>query len=75
MPTILVAVAGALGAVVRYRIGLALAVALAAVPGAIECFVGLAYSRQRREVLSIDGAKTDETRQRRIVKTVDAMRG
>ena len=44
MPTILVAVAGALGAVVRYRIGLALAVALAAVPGAIECFVGLAYS-------------------------------
>jgi hypothetical protein len=33
-------------------------------------FVGLSYSLQLRHVLSIDGAKTAETRQRRIDKAV-----
>ncbi|UOT07018.1 YdeI/OmpD-associated family protein [Rhodococcus opacus] len=34
----------------------------------------LSYSNQRRHVLSVEGAKTDETPQRRIGKTVDALR-
>ncbi|GAA3836548.1 hypothetical protein GCM10022226_68140 [Sphaerisporangium flaviroseum] len=33
-------------------------------------FEGLSYSNKRRYVLSIEGAKTDETRQRRITKAV-----
>lgn len=36
-------------------------------------FDGLSYSNQRRLVLSIEGAKTDETRQRRITKTVSML--
>lgn len=37
-------------------------------------FDGLSYSNKRRHVLSIEGAKTAETRQRRIAKTVDMLR-
>ena len=37
-------------------------------------FDGLSYSNQRRYVLSIEGAKTAETRQRRIVKAVSDLR-
>ena len=33
-------------------------------------FEGLSYSRKQRHVLSIEGAKTDETRQRRIGKAI-----
>jgi hypothetical protein len=33
-------------------------------------FDGLSYSQKRRHVLSIEGAKTSETRQRRIAKAV-----
>ena len=33
-------------------------------------FDGLSYSHKRRHVLAIEGAKTAETRQRRIAKTV-----
>ena len=36
-------------------------------------FDGLSYSNKRRIVLSIDGAKTPETRQRRIEKAVSAL--
>nr|WP_239566007.1 YdeI/OmpD-associated family protein [Paenibacillus sacheonensis] len=36
-------------------------------------FDGLSYSNKRRIVLSIDGAKTAETRQRRIEKAVLAL--
>jgi len=43
-------------------------------PDARTAFDALSYSNQRRHVLSIEGAKTDETRQRRIVKAVDALR-
>ena len=38
-------------------------------------FDGLSYSNKRRIVLSIDGAKTPETRQRRIEKAVSALGG
>lgn len=36
-------------------------------------FDGLSYSNKRRFVLSIEQAKTDETRQRRIAKTVSTL--
>ncbi len=38
-------------------------------------FEGLSYSNKRRIVLSIEDAKTAETRQRRIDKAVSALRG
>jgi hypothetical protein len=50
------------------------AAALAAEPAAQATFGGLSYSNQSWHVLQIDGAKTDETRQRRIAKSVDALR-
>jgi hypothetical protein len=37
-------------------------------------FEGLSYSNKRRIVLAIEGAKTPETRQRRITKALDALR-
>ena len=37
-------------------------------------FDGLSYSNKRRYVLSIEEAKTDETRQRRIAKAIDTLR-
>ncbi|HET8905615.1 MAG TPA: YdeI/OmpD-associated family protein [Ktedonobacterales bacterium] len=36
-------------------------------------FATLSYSNKQRLVLSIEGAKTDETRQRRIAKAVSAL--
>ena len=50
------------------------AAALAAEPVAQATFDKLSYSNKSWHVLSIDGAKTDETRQRRIAKSVDALR-
>lgn len=47
-----------------------LADALARTPVAEARFHGLNYSNQRRLVMAVDGAKTAETRQRRIDKTV-----
>jgi hypothetical protein len=47
-----------------------LAAALATAPGAREAFDKLSYSHRRRWVLSVDDAKTRETRQRRIDKAV-----
>lgn len=47
-----------------------LAEALAKDAGADAFFRGLSYSKQRWHVLSIEGAKTPETRQRRIEKSV-----
>jgi Bacteriocin-protection, YdeI or OmpD-Associated/Domain of unknown function (DUF1905) len=47
------------------------AAALDGVPAAKSFFDGLSYSNKQRFVLSIEGAKTDETRQRRIAKAVD----
>ena len=37
-------------------------------------FDGLSYSNRLRYVLSIEGAKSDETRQRRIARSVEALR-
>jgi hypothetical protein len=37
-------------------------------------FDGLSYSNQRRFVLSIEGAKTEETRRRRIEKAVETLK-
>ncbi len=37
-------------------------------------FTGLSYSNQRRIVLSVEGAKTAETRQRRIDKALEQLR-
>jgi hypothetical protein len=36
-------------------------------------FDGLSYSNRQWHVLSIEGAKTDETRQRRIARSIDAL--
>ncbi|CAN5630927.1 hypothetical protein BH20ACT23_BH20ACT23_01680 [soil metagenome] len=41
---------------------------------AAKFFDGLSYSKKRWHVLSIEGAKTDETRQRRIDKSVAMLR-
>jgi hypothetical protein len=37
-------------------------------------FEGLSYSNQRWHVESIEGAKTDETRQRRVARSIAALR-
>jgi hypothetical protein len=47
--------------------------ALANLPEAQRFFDGLSYSQQRWHVDSIEGAKTDETRQRRIAKSVELL--
>jgi hypothetical protein len=46
------------------------AAALVGAPAAQEAFGKLSYSNQRRLVLSVEGAKTAETRARRIAKAV-----
>lgn len=50
-----------------------LAEALARVPAARDRFRALSYSRQRAHVLSVEGAKTPETRARRVVKVLDEL--
>lgn len=47
-----------------------LAAAPAAAPGAPEAFAALPPSRQKAHVTSVEGAKADATRERRIAKTV-----
>lgn len=47
--------------------------ALDADPAARAFFDGLSYSNRLRHVLSIDGAKTEETRLRRIEKSVSSL--
>ncbi len=51
-----------------------LAAALATDAEAQQFFEGLSYSNKRRIVLSINDAKTPETRQRRITKTIENLR-
>ncbi len=51
-----------------------LAAALEAEPEANRFFEGLSYSNQRRHVEAIEQAKTAETRQRRIEKSVSGFR-
>ena len=50
------------------------AVALDAEPDARRTFDALSYSNKSWHTLQIDGARTDETRQRRIAKSVEALR-
>lgn len=50
------------------------AAAVGADPAARAFFDGLSYSNRRRLVLAIEGAKTAETRQRRIAGTVAKLR-
>ena len=50
-----------------------LARAISAEPAAREFFDSLSYSNQRRLVLAVEAAKTVETRQRRIDKTVGGL--
>jgi len=52
-----------------------LAAALAANPAAGTAFAALSYSNQSRHVLSVEGAKTDETRARRVAKVVADLGG
>jgi hypothetical protein len=51
-----------------------LAAALGADPDAQRTFDGLSYSNKSWHVQSIEGAKTDETRQRRVAKSIEALR-
>ena len=51
-----------------------LAAALDAVPKARATFDGLSYSLKSWHVLQVIGAKTDETRQRRIAKSVATLK-
>ena len=48
--------------------------ALDADPPAAAAFAALSYSKQRAHVLSVDGAKTAETRARRVEKVLAALR-
>ena len=50
------------------------AAALDADPDARRFFDGLSYSNKRRFVLAIEDAKTPETRQRRIEKSIEKLR-
>jgi uncharacterized protein YdeI (YjbR/CyaY-like superfamily) len=50
------------------------AAALAAEPAAQRTFDSLSYSNRSWHVLSIEGAKTAETRQRRVTRSVDVLR-
>ncbi|TAJ46779.1 MAG: DUF1905 domain-containing protein [Herbiconiux sp.] len=50
-----------------------LAAALAADADAAAAFAALSYSNKRRIVLSVEGAKTDATRERRIAKALDEL--
>jgi len=50
------------------------AAALDSEPAARKTFDGLSYSNKSWHVLQVEGAKTDETRKRRIAKSVDALR-
>ena len=49
--------------------------ALSAEPAARQTFEALSYSNKSWHVLQIEGAKSDETRQRRIAKSIEALRG
>jgi hypothetical protein len=51
-----------------------LAAALGKAPKAQRTFDGLSYSNKRRHVLAVEGARTPETRQRRIEKSIVALK-
>lgn len=49
--------------------------ALEADPAAKQAFEKLSYSNKRQHVLSVEDAKTPETRQRRVEKVITTLRG
>ena len=51
----------------------ALADALADDPAAAAVWATLSYSKQKAHALSVDGAKTDDTRVRRVQKVIEAL--
>lgn len=51
-----------------------LADALAGDPAAAAAWTQLSASKQKAHALSVDGAKTDDTRTRRVQKVIDALR-
>ena len=51
----------------------ALADAFADFPDAAERWAALSYSKQKAHALSVEGAKTDETRGRRVAKVIAAL--
>jgi uncharacterized protein YdeI (YjbR/CyaY-like superfamily) len=51
-----------------------LAAALDAEPAARATFDGLSYSNRSWHVLQVTGAKTEETRRRRVTRSVEALR-
>jgi hypothetical protein len=51
-----------------------LAAALDAEPAARRTFDGLSYSNKSWHVLQVEGAKSEETRQRRIARSVDILK-
>jgi hypothetical protein len=51
-----------------------LAAALEAEPAARATFDGLSYSNRSWHVLQVTGAKTEETRRRRVTRSVEALR-
>lgn len=53
----------------------ALAAALAENPEAQKAWAALSYSKQRQHAEPIAAAKTEETRQRRLAKTMEALNG
>ena len=50
-----------------------LADALQAHPDLAERWAALSYSKQKAHALSIEGAKTDETRDRRVAKVIEQL--
>jgi Domain of unknown function (DUF1905)/Bacteriocin-protection, YdeI or OmpD-Associated len=52
-----------------------LARAIESDPGAARAWAALSVSNQRRHALSVDGAKTDDTRARRVEKVLAELRG
>lgn len=52
-----------------------LADALSAHPDVAERWASLSYSKQKAHALSVEGAKSDETRARRVAKVLDALTG
>ena len=50
------------------------AAALDAEPAARRTFDGLSYSNRQWHVLQIEGTKTDETRRRRIARSIELLR-
>ena len=56
------------------RVPADLAAALDAEPAARRAFDGLSYSNKSWHVLQVEGAKTEETRRRRIARSVDILR-